>query len=127
MKCQILFSRKNKKNISNCCLLKFSPRMLSVNTGYRYTFKLLLQQFDLGRQCLLRHSFLNLWDKYKNIVSLTLIISLLCDSGSRPEIGKTLTFCFLVDLSANERVIFLWVNDSVEWGLKENTCISKSK
>ena len=32
MKCQILFSRKNKKNISNCRLLKFSPCMQSVNS-----------------------------------------------------------------------------------------------
>ena len=27
MKCQILFSRKNKKNISKCCLLKILPRV----------------------------------------------------------------------------------------------------
>ena len=31
MKCQILFSGKNKKNISKCCLLKILPRVLSVN------------------------------------------------------------------------------------------------
>ena len=30
MKCQILFSGKNKKNISKCCLLKILPRVLSV-------------------------------------------------------------------------------------------------
>ena len=30
MKCQILFSGKNKKNISNCRLLKFLPRVLRV-------------------------------------------------------------------------------------------------
>ena len=30
MKCQILFSRKIKKNISKCCLLKFLPSMQSV-------------------------------------------------------------------------------------------------
>ena len=30
MKCQILFSGKNKKNISKCGLLKILPRMLSV-------------------------------------------------------------------------------------------------
>ena len=30
MKCQILFSRKNKKNISKCHLLKFLPSMQSV-------------------------------------------------------------------------------------------------
>ena len=37
MKCQILFSRKNKENISKCCLLEFLPRVLSaiepVTTG----------------------------------------------------------------------------------------------
>ena len=30
MKCQILFSRKNNKNISIYCLLKLLPSMLSV-------------------------------------------------------------------------------------------------
>ena len=30
MKCQILFSEKNKKNISKCRLLKILPRVLSV-------------------------------------------------------------------------------------------------
>ena len=31
MKCQNPFSGKNKKNISNCCLLKFLPSKLSIN------------------------------------------------------------------------------------------------
>ena len=31
MKCHILFSEKNKKNISKCRLLKILPRVLSVN------------------------------------------------------------------------------------------------
>ena len=31
MKCQILFSGKNKKNISKCCLLIILPRVLSVD------------------------------------------------------------------------------------------------
>ena len=30
MKCQILFSRKNKKNISKCHLMKFLPSMQSI-------------------------------------------------------------------------------------------------
>ena len=30
MKCHILFSEKNEKNISKCCLLKILPRVLSV-------------------------------------------------------------------------------------------------
>ena len=34
MKCQILFSGKNKKNISKCRLLKILPRVLSVNNTY---------------------------------------------------------------------------------------------
>ena len=34
MKCQILFSGKNKKNISKCRLLKILPRVLSVNRLY---------------------------------------------------------------------------------------------
>ena len=35
MKCQILFSRKNKKkNISKCSLLKILPRVLSVKFRY---------------------------------------------------------------------------------------------
>ena len=32
MKCQILFSGKNKKNISKCRLLKILPRVLSVKS-----------------------------------------------------------------------------------------------
>ena len=35
MKCQILFSGKNKKNISKCRLLKILPRVLSVNLRHR--------------------------------------------------------------------------------------------
>ena len=34
MKCHILFSEKNKKNISKCRLLKILPRVLSVNVLY---------------------------------------------------------------------------------------------
>ena len=30
MKCHILFSGKNKKNVSECCLLKILPRVPSV-------------------------------------------------------------------------------------------------
>ena len=31
MKCQsLLYGKKNKKNISKCCLLKFLPRVLSI-------------------------------------------------------------------------------------------------
>ena len=34
MKCQNLFSGKNKKNISVCCLLKSLPRMLSAESQF---------------------------------------------------------------------------------------------
>ena len=36
MKCQILFSGKNKKNISKCCLLKILPRVLSIRVVLFY-------------------------------------------------------------------------------------------
>ena len=40
MKCQILFSGKNKKNISKCRLLKILPRVLSVKqTVIQETFQ----------------------------------------------------------------------------------------
>ena len=39
MKCQILFSGKNKKNISKCRLLKILPRVLSVNQCMRLVTK----------------------------------------------------------------------------------------
>ena len=42
MKCQILFSGKNKKNISKCHLLKILPRVLSVNMTLSY-----VKLFDL--------------------------------------------------------------------------------
>ena len=35
MKCHILFSEKNKKNISKCRLLKILPRVLSVKATYQ--------------------------------------------------------------------------------------------
>ena len=35
MKCHILFSEKNKKNISKCRLLKILPRVLSVKVSHR--------------------------------------------------------------------------------------------
>ena len=38
MKCQILFSEKNKKNISKCRLLKILPRVLSVKEGKYSTY-----------------------------------------------------------------------------------------
>ena len=38
MKCQILFSGKNKINISKCRLLKILPRVLSVERN-EYTFR----------------------------------------------------------------------------------------
>ena len=37
MKCQILFSGKNKKNISKCRLLKILPRVLSVSVDHQYS------------------------------------------------------------------------------------------
>ena len=36
MKCHILFSEKNKKNISKCRLLKILPRVLSVKQIYTH-------------------------------------------------------------------------------------------
>ena len=32
MKCQVLFTGKNKKTVSNCHLLKFLPRVLSIKS-----------------------------------------------------------------------------------------------
>ena len=39
MKCQILFSGKNKKNISKCRLLKILPRVLSVKADSVKTYQ----------------------------------------------------------------------------------------
>ena len=44
MKCQILFSGKNKKNISKCRLLKILPRVLSVKMSSDYLFNIRLKQ-----------------------------------------------------------------------------------
>ena len=46
MQCQILFSGKNKKNISKCRLLKILPRVLSVKQGVKYCTKTLSEQSD---------------------------------------------------------------------------------
>ena len=40
MKCQILFSGKNKKNISKCRLLKILPRVLSVKHTHKHIIAL---------------------------------------------------------------------------------------
>ena len=45
MKCHILFSEKNKKNISKCRLLKILPRVLSVK-------KQLHKKQNLGKNCM---------------------------------------------------------------------------
>lgn len=50
--------------------------------------------------------------------TVTLIISLRWDSGSRPAMGRILIFCVLEQRSARDSVIFLWVALSVEWGLE---------
>ena len=43
MKCLIMFSRKNKKDISKYCLMKFLPSMQSVNisemNGRHHSYK----------------------------------------------------------------------------------------
>ena len=45
MKCQILFSRKNKKNILKCCLLKFLPSMQSVKMSAAVVMIIALKGF----------------------------------------------------------------------------------
>ena len=42
MECQILFSGKNKKNISKCLLLKILPRVLSVKLSGGLIFSFLV-------------------------------------------------------------------------------------
>ena len=46
MKCQILFSGKNKKNILKCRLLQILPRVLSVNLYHSLITKTCLYKFD---------------------------------------------------------------------------------
>ena len=50
IKCQILFSGKNKKNISLCCLLKILRRLLSVKVIriLRYLPKILRQTIAIN-------------------------------------------------------------------------------
>ena len=74
MKCHILFSSKNKKNISKCCLLKFllSMQMLNyfkkkkkkgkgqmINSFYIYIYYIyiffFLQKIGLNISCKLSH------------------------------------------------------------------------
>ena len=54
MKCHILFSEKNKKNISKCRLLKILPRVLSVKRilfTYKYRHNTYLhEQISTGIQ-----------------------------------------------------------------------------
>ena len=48
MKCQNLFSAKNKKNISICCLLKILPIVLSVNVSLNSLSHVMVSGFDSG-------------------------------------------------------------------------------
>ena len=50
MKCQVLFSRKNKKNISKCRLLKILPRVLRVKLPYT-SVKLMIYWWGRGSLC----------------------------------------------------------------------------
>ena len=50
MKCQILFSGKNKKNISKCRLLKILLRVLSVNIFQKVVFRLALYTEEVNLQ-----------------------------------------------------------------------------
>ena len=51
MKCQILFSGKNKKNISKCYLLKILPRVLSVKCTSLSLFSFIYILFPKIRPC----------------------------------------------------------------------------
>lgn len=51
---------------------------------------------------------------------LTLIFSYLLASGSAPTWDNTFMPEDFCDLSAKDKVILRWVNDSVEWGLNDN-------
>lgn len=51
---------------------------------------------------------------------LTLIFSYLLASGSAPTCDKTLMPEDFCDLSAKDKVILRWVNDSVECGRNDN-------
>lgn len=59
--------------------------------------------------------------------SITLIISLRCDSGSLPAMGRILIFCVFEQRSARDSVIFLWVALSVEWGLETHKKKKRNK
>ena len=59
MKCQILFSGKNKKNISKCRLLKILPRGLSVKVNYTISAtlpKLLFFHYQMKQNIFMRNS-----------------------------------------------------------------------
>ena len=55
MKCQILSSGKNKKNISKCCLLPFLPSMLSVKVLSKIAAVDILFFFFLNFSAKIRH------------------------------------------------------------------------
>ena len=63
MTCQILFSRKNKKNVSKCCLLPFLTSMLSVNYNNKEKVDILLNSFCI---CMIKWNIHN----YKSTVTL---------------------------------------------------------
>ena len=62
MKCQILFSGKNKKNISKCNLLIILPRVKSINSLYSGKCRP-----NLKKKCLEIVSFVDNLDKIPSI------------------------------------------------------------
>ena len=52
MQCQILFSGKNKKNISKCRLLKILPRVLSVKETQLHVTASILTKLTIWSVCL---------------------------------------------------------------------------
>ena len=64
MKCHILFSEKNKKNISKCRLLKILPRVLSVNNPKCWDRQVLVNSEDLDQKLLNTPLLIRLYTAY---------------------------------------------------------------
>ena len=85
MKCQILFSGKNKKNILKCRLLQILPRVLSVNINNNWSLN----------------------DIHINIIKHAMLIKLLTLKMPRkPASENVVCLCRLLNILANFANLF---------------------
>ena len=105
MKCQILFSGKNKKNISKCRQLKILPRVLSVNVNAAETVMIRLTSVCTGN--ILQHKtpfhVYLVWNlparlmihDIRSVTAVIMIVAVCCVWVRKPILPGTVERCYM--------------------------------